>query len=94
MTISELITALQAAQAEHGDGPVKKAEVSFMEGTSQLVTLRYEYHFEMHERFDREDAPVGYVGVSGATDDTEAFQAAQRQYPGYFVGKLVGKEAQ
>lgn len=93
MTITELIAQLQAVRSEHGDGPVKKAEVSFMEGTSQLVTLRYEYHFEMHERLDREDAPVGFVGVSGAADDIDAFQAAQRLYPGYFVGKLVGREA-
>ena len=94
MNLSGLIAQLQAAQAEHGDGPVKKAEVSFMEGTSQLITVRYEYHFEMHERFDRQDTPVGFVGVSGAADDTDAFQAAQRQYPGYFVGKLVAREPQ
>lgn len=48
------------------------------------------YCFAMYERFDREDAPVGYVGVSGAADDTEACLAAQRLYPGYFPGKIVG----
>lgn len=93
MLLSELISQLQASQAEHGDGPVKRAEVSFLEGTSQLVTLRYEYHLEMHERFDREDAPVGYVGVSGAASSDEAFHAVQRLYPGYFVGKRVGGAA-
>ncbi len=90
MLLSELISQLQASQAEHGDGRVMVSEVSFMEGTSQLVTLRYEHHFEMHERFDREDAPVGYVGVSGAASSDEAFHAVQRLYPGYFVGKRVG----
>jgi len=94
MTITELIAALEVAKAEHGDGRVMVSEVSFMEGTSQLVTLRYEYHFEMHERFHRDDAPVGCVGVSGAASSDEAFHAAQRLYPGYFVGRLVDKETQ
>lgn len=49
-----------------------------------------DYCFAMHERFDREDAPVGYVGVSGAASSDEAFHAVQRLYPGYFVGKRVG----
>lgn len=41
MNISDLIAALEAAKAEHGDGRVTLAEVSFMEGTHQLVRLRY-----------------------------------------------------
>lgn len=49
-----------------------------------------DYCFAMHERFDREDALVGYVGVSGAASSNEAFHAVQRLYPGYCVGKRVG----
>lgn len=41
MNLSGLIAQLQAVQAEHGDGRVTLAEVSFMEGTHQLVRLLY-----------------------------------------------------